>query len=151
MKTSTEVAEILNDLIEIHNDRIAGYEKAIKELKPEDEDLKILFTSLIGQSHRCKMELGQEVQVLGKDMETGTTNRGKIYRAWMDIKALFEGRDAQTVLENCEFGEDAAKRAYDTALNDEDLPNFLREMIQKQYILLKSSHDEIRALRDHYA
>ena len=97
MKTSSEVAEVLNDLIEIHNDRIAGYEKALKELKTEDKDLKILFAGLIGQSHQYKLELGTEVQALGKDMETGTTNRGKIYRAWMDVKAAFTGKSNHSI------------------------------------------------------
>jgi hypothetical protein len=31
MKTSRDAIEILNDLIEINNDRIKGYEHAIKE------------------------------------------------------------------------------------------------------------------------
>ncbi len=38
MENNKENAEILNDLILINNDRIAGYEKAINELKPEDSD-----------------------------------------------------------------------------------------------------------------
>ena len=32
MKTTTETAEVLNDLIQINNDRIEGYEKARQEL-----------------------------------------------------------------------------------------------------------------------
>ena len=150
MKTSSEVAEVLNDLIEIHNDRIAGYEKAVKELKTEDQDLKILFTGLIGQSHQYKLELGTEVQALGKDMETGTTNRGKIYRAWMDVKAAFTGKSNHSILESCEYGEDAAQRAYEDALSEKDFPLYLRELLQKQRTLLLSSHNEIKALRDQY-
>jgi len=150
MKTSSEVAEVLNDLIEIHNDRIAGYEKALKELKTEDKDLKILFAGLIGQSHQYKLELGTEVQALGKDMETGTTNRGKIYRAWMDVKAAFTGKSNHSILESCEYGEDAAQRAYEDALSEKDFPLYLRELLQKQRTLLLSSHNEIKALRDQY-
>lgn len=151
MKTSSEVAEILNDLIQINNDRIVGYERAIKELKDDDQDLKVLFASLISQSHQAKLELGTEVQALGKDMETGTTNSGKIYRAWMDVKAAFTGKSSHSILESCEYGEDAAQRAYDEALSSEDLPMYLREMLQKQRTLLMSSHNEIKALRDQYA
>jgi uncharacterized protein (TIGR02284 family) len=150
MKTSAEVAEILNDLIEINNDRIVGYEKAIKELKDDDLDLKVLFASLISQSHQAKLELGTEVQALGKDMETGTTNSGKIYHAWMDVKAAFTGKSSHSILENCEFGEDAAQKAYDDALSS-DLPLYLKEMLQKQRALLMSSYNEIKALRDQYA
>jgi len=97
------------------------------------------------------MLLGKETQVLGGEMETGTTNSGKIYRAWMDVKALFTGHDRHTVLENCEFGEDAALKAYDTALHDEDLPAYIREMLLDQNETLLDAHDEVKNLRDQYA
>jgi len=92
--------------------------------------------------------LGQEIQALGGTMDEGTTNSGKIYRAWMDVKAVFTGHSRQAVLENCEFGEDAAQKAYKMALGEDDLPAFLRETLTKQKQTLKASHDEIRALRD---
>lgn len=147
---SKKTIEILNDLVEINNDRIIGYERAIKELKDGDDDLKILFEGMIDESRTTRNALGKEVQVLGGEMESGTstTNSGKIYKAWMDVKALFSGHDRQTVLNNCEFGEDAAQKAYATALTDEELPAYLRELLSKQKQTLKASHDEIKALRD---
>lgn len=65
--------ETLNDLIQINNDRVAGYEKAIEELKPEDSDLKALFVKMIGQSHQHKLALASAVQGSGTELETGTT------------------------------------------------------------------------------
>jgi uncharacterized protein (TIGR02284 family) len=97
------------------------------------------------------MALGKEVQVLGADMDTGTTNSGKLYRVWMDVKAGFTGHSRHSVLSNCEFGEDVAQAAYKSALAAEHLPAFLKEMISQQQQLLKSSHDEIKALRDQEA
>jgi uncharacterized protein (TIGR02284 family) len=84
MHTGNETIEVLNDLIAINNDRIVGYEKAIEELKDEDADLKTLFSGMIDESRQAKMDLGKEVQVLGGEMEMGTTTSGKIYRGWMD-------------------------------------------------------------------
>lgn len=148
METKTVNAEILNDLIQINNDRVAGYEKAIEELKPEDSDLKSLFVKMIGESHQYKMTLATEVQVLGEEAEVGTTNSGKVYRAWMDVKAIFTGHDRKTVLNNCEFGEDAAQKAYKMALAEEDLSSDLRSLITEQKAQLRVAHDEIKALRD---
>ena len=37
MEKSKEVVEVLNDLVMINNDRITGYQRAIKELKQEDD------------------------------------------------------------------------------------------------------------------
>jgi len=151
MEHNKENAEILNDLIQINNDRIAGYERAISELKPEDSDLKSLFVEMVGQSHRLKMNLVQEVQAAGEDADTGTTTSGKIYRAWMDIKAVFTGHDRETVLNNCEFGEDAAQKAYQMALEEDTLTSNLRSLISEQKFDLRGSHDEIKALRDQVA
>lgn len=148
MQATVETIEILNDLVQINNDRIDGYEKALGELKEEDNDLKALFSSMISESHEIRLALGTEVNALGGDMETSTTTSGKIYRAWMDVKALFTGHDRHTVLANCERGEDAAQKAYNTALEDEDLPAYLREMVAEQQQTLKRSHDKIKALRD---
>lgn len=148
MENNQKVAEVLNDLIQINNDRINGYEKALKELKGEEDDLKTLFTGYIDQSRNLKNALGTEVQTLGKDMAEGTTGTGKIYRAWMDVKGLFTGNDRQTILNNCEFGEDAAQKAYKTALNTENLPAFLYALINRQKDELKGAHDEVKALRD---
>ena len=140
--------QILNDLIEINNDRIEGYEKAIKELGGKEADLDTLFLSLIDQSRKLRNELGTEVQSLGEQMESGTTATGKIYRAWMDVKAAFSGDDRQTVLNSCEFGEDAAQKAYRSALESDDLSGYLRELITRQKQDLKASHDKVKALRD---
>lgn len=141
-------AETLNDLIQINNDRVVGYEKAMEELKSEDADLKTLFVKMIGESHKYKMALATEVQALGVEAEDGTTNSGKIYRAWMDVKAVFTGHDRKTILNNCEGGEDAAQKAYKMALDEDGLSADLRTLITDQKASLRTSHDEIKALRD---
>ena len=148
MSTTTVTTEVLNDLVQINNDRIAGYEKARTELKEEDADLKALFLDMISESQKYKMALGTEIAALGDDIDTGTTNSGKIYRAWMDVKALFTGHDRKTVLNNCEFGEDAAQNAYKMALEAEDLPANIRTLVSDQKASLRTSHDEIKRLRD---
>jgi uncharacterized protein (TIGR02284 family) len=148
MANSTVDIETLKDLLEINNDRIVGYEKAIDELQPEDADLKALFVRMIGESHKIKLALATEIQTLGGDADTGTTNSGKIYRAWMDVKAIFTGHDRKTILNNCEGGEDAAQVAYKSALAEEELSAPLRAMFTEQKAQLRLSHDEIKALRD---
>ena len=150
--TTTATKEILNDLVLINNDRIAGYEKALEELKSDTDtdnlDLSVLFQTMIDQSREYRNELGHEVQVLGEDMAEGTMTSGKVYRAWMDVKALFTGKDRHAILASCEGGEDAAQKAYSAALESEELPGFLREMISNQQESLRNAHDEIKALRD---
>jgi uncharacterized protein (TIGR02284 family) len=149
MERNEKTIDILNDLIRINNDRIVGYEKGIDELKDADSDLRTLFHRYIQESKQYSQELTQEVSRLNGDAAGGTTNSGKIYRVWMDLKAVVTEHDRKTVLENCEFGEDAAQKAYDMALNeDASLEQPLRDLIVRQKTQLRVGHDEVKRLRD---
>lgn len=150
MKTTSEkTAEVLNDLVEINNDRVKGYERAANETSVEDTDLRSLFDDMAAQSRRFVSELSTYVQIKGEEPADGTTLRGKIYRAWMDVKATFTGKDRKSILASCEFGEDAAQRAYKEALeSDAELPAEIRQTIMEQKNSLKKSHDRIKFLRD---
>lgn len=141
-------AETLNDLVLINNDRVEGYQKAIDELKPEDADLRGIFQERIDQSRSFHSELVAEVAKLGEEVEHGTKTTGKIYRAWMDVKAFFSGSDRKTILDNCEDGEDAALRAYDEALECQHINPEQRAVIIRQQADVKVSHDKIKAMRD---
>jgi uncharacterized protein (TIGR02284 family) len=144
-----KIISILNDLIRINHDRVIGYEKAIEELKAGDADLNVLFHRYTTESRQYAQELTTEVSRLGGDPTDGTTNSGKIYRVWMDLKAVIAGKDRKAILENCEFGEDAAQKAYDIALNsDVELEPSLRDLIVSQKATLKTGHDEVKRLRD---
>lgn len=149
MAQNEQTAEILNDLVKINNDRIAGYTRAMDETKPEDADLRSLFQTMKAESAQYKSELETLVSRLGEETAEGTRLDGKIYRAWMDVKATFSGNSRKTVLENCEFGEDAAQKAYKSALDaDGELTAEARQLISAQKAALKASHDKIRAMRD---
>jgi uncharacterized protein (TIGR02284 family) len=68
----------------------------------------------------------------------------------MDVKATFTGDDRKAVLASCEYGEDAALRAYEQALGaDKDLSEEQFNMIENQRNSLRESHDYIKKIRDH--
>jgi uncharacterized protein (TIGR02284 family) len=147
--SNQKLVDVLNDLIRINNDRIEGYDKASKEAEIEDVDLKALFAQMASESKTYRSELNAEVVKLGGEPATGTTNSGKFYRVWMDVKAAFTGRDRKAILENCEFGEDAAQDAYQSALeSDAAMTTDVRQLISTQKSSLKKSHDTIKKYRD---
>ena len=149
MTLNEKTAEILNDLIEINNDRVEGYERASKETSSKDADLRSLFDDMATTSRRYANELTQYVRETGNDPAEGTTVRGKIYRAWMDVKATFTGKDRKAILGSCEFGEDATQRAYNEALSsDAEIPAEVRQLIMEQKENLERDHDKIKAMRD---
>jgi uncharacterized protein (TIGR02284 family) len=149
MANNENLVEVLNDLIRINNDRIEGYNRGAKEAQANDIDLKEIFSKMADESRQYLSELTREVVKLGGEPASGTTTSGKIYRTWMDVKATFTGSDRLAVLSNCEFGEDAAQKAYQEALTtDATLPTDIRQMIANQKASLKVSHDTIKKLRD---
>ncbi len=66
----------------------------------------------------------------------------------MELKATFGGDDRKGLLSSCEYGEDAAQKAYHSALEEDDISADVRMLIEKQQNLLKQSHDKIKRLRD---
>ena len=149
MNTNEKLIEVLNDLIRINNDRTKGYETAAEDVKSMDVDLQATFNKMGNESRKYAAELTNEIQRLGGEPTTGTTNSGKIYSAWMDVKATFSGKDRQAILEYCEFGEDAAQKAYREALaSDAEISAETRQLITDQQASLKTSHDIIKKYRD---
>ncbi|MGI4021251.1 MAG: PA2169 family four-helix-bundle protein [Janthinobacterium lividum] len=138
----------LNDLIKINNDRVVGYQKGLEGT--EDADLKSLFSTYIAQSQKNSAQLEALVTSLGGEPTDATTTAGKFYHAWMDVKSVFNGKDRHSILADCEYGEDVAKKAYKEALADTDL-NWAATTVttineQNQGIL--TAHNEVKALRD---
>jgi len=146
---TTELTEVLNDLIKINNDRVTGYEKAADESKDVDVDLQAIFHKMADESRKYVAELSNRVSELGGETESGQTGLGKLYQAWMDVKATFTGKDRHAILASCEYGEDAAQKAYRDALaTDADMDTATRQLITTQQSALKTSHDLIKKYRD---
>src|SRR5436189_6315517 len=109
MGENKPIIEVLNDLIQINNDRIEGYQKAVDNVGPNNVMLKTLFYQIAEESHTCKRELTEKVVSLGAEpAEAKTTVAGKVYRVWMDIKSRFSGNDTKSRINDCVYGEVAA-------------------------------------------
>ncbi len=151
MEKNEAMNEILNDLVKINNDRIEGYEKAINESKDMDIDLKAMFEGMINESTQYKQELIEQIQKNEGVAEDDTTQAGKIYRAWMDIKSTITDSDRHSILISCEFGEDAVQRAYEAALSADGLLNpEVRQLVTNEQSSLKMAHDMIKKQREAY-
>lgn len=149
MESTANTIEILNDLIRINNDRIEGYQRAIKDVETEDVDLKAMFSNMAEQSMRYRQQLSEIVERLGGKTTDDTRIDGKIFRLWMDLKAMFTGNSRQSALESCERGEDAIQRAYTEALrSNSDLSAAVRPIVLEQQLGLQQSHDIIQKYRD---
>lgn len=144
---SNGTIDSLNNLIQINNDRIQGYLTASKET--EEADLKTVFSDLMQSSQENRRQLTEHVVKLGGTPIEGTTTSGKLYRAWMDVKAAITSKDRKAILNSCEFGEDVALKTYESELSAENLKESdLHSLVQEQHSKIKSGHDTIKQMRD---
>ncbi|MDB5005178.1 MAG: hypothetical protein JWQ34_3403 [Mucilaginibacter sp.] len=149
MEISEKAFDVINDLIKINNDRVAGFEKAGADLEDYDNGLIAVFNKLAGESRQYAVELTDIARQYGDEAAEGTSTSGDLHRAWIDIKATFTGSDLLAILNECERGEDAAKAAYRDALDPEnELNPELAQVLQIQQRGITEGHDLIKSLRD---
>jgi uncharacterized protein (TIGR02284 family) len=134
--------DTLHELLLFVNDRIEGYERAVSESK--DQSLRSYYQQLVGQSQQFARTLNGYLRVQDSSEETGTTLKGKLYRAWMETKAAVTGYSEEAILGSNIYGEEWALKAYQEALQDTALTGSLRREVQRQY---DQSHQTYRKLQ----
>jgi uncharacterized protein (TIGR02284 family) len=140
-----EVISTLNGLIETCKNGQYGFQQSSEGV--ERSDLKTFFSECSLQRSQFAGELQTLVQTLGGDPADSGSVAGSLHRGWINIKAAVTGRDEGAILNECERGEDVAKNAYKEALEG-FLPDYMREVVQKQYDGVSAAHDRVKALRD---
>jgi len=145
--TNDEIISTLNDLIETSKDGEYGFKTCAEDVK--DMELKQVFAAAAQRCAAGVKELQEQVRLLGGDPDKRSSVAGTLHRAWVDVKAAITGKDEQAVLEECERGEDVAKKTYEKALA-EGLPDNIRSIVQRQYQGVVENHDRVRDLRNRY-
>jgi uncharacterized protein (TIGR02284 family) len=149
MISNDALVDSLNELVRINNDRILGYQKAKED--SDDHSLHDLFNHMILQSQKFRSELADyivRVDGSGVSDATSTDFSSKVHRAWIDLKAAVTGDDREAVLSSCEFGDRNAIETYEKALEDEDLPAYVKDTLVSHLDGLRQAHAKIEALRN---
>lgn len=140
-----EVIDTLNDLIATSRDGETGFRTCAESV--ESAALKSMLSAASARCAAGAVELQAKVRALGGNPESGGTASGSLHRAWVNVKSSLTGMDDHAVLAECERGEDAAKKAYETALA-KDLPADVRSLVERQFQGVKQNHDRVRDLRN---
>jgi uncharacterized protein (TIGR02284 family) len=141
---------VLTEVIESLHDAHKGFTDVGENLK--DATAKRFFLDESLKRQQFAGELEAELVRMGqkdasRDGKIGGTTAGAIHRVWGDLKAKLGGGD-HGLLETAEAGEDAAKQAYEKALEEKNVPADLRDILRKQQAHVIASHDKVKALRD---
>jgi uncharacterized protein (TIGR02284 family) len=141
---NNETTTVVNELIEAHNEREAGYRKAVDLV--ENSEAREIFNRYAAQSARFAAEL------LPYSDEKSTEEVGKgplsaLFRGWASIKATVTGHDTKAIYAWAETGEDTAIKIFEDAIKT-GIPSEIQTLVQKQFSEIKEAHGHIKALRD---
>ena len=140
-----EAISVMNSLIETCRDGEKGFTAAAE--RANRPDLKSVFSTLATQRATFKHELEVEVQRIGgKPADMGHI-AGAAHRGWIAVKTALTADDDMSILNECERGEDFAKKAYADAL-EKPLPSDLRPLVARQSDDVRAAHDRVRDLRN---
>ena len=150
MNAQQEAAvSVLRDLIQNARNGQEGFRKA-SEFIVDDPELKMLLSSLSLQRAKFAGELEAQAVAMGEHHpDEGTTLPATAHRWWMGLRASLTRGDNHAILAECERGEDIAKEAYMKAsAHEQELPDPVRDIINRQRREVLAAHNTIRALRD---
>jgi uncharacterized protein (TIGR02284 family) len=148
MSTTTDTehsVDVLNQLLETARDGEKGFNDAAEST--DNPDLRATLQGFAAQRAAFVTELTQLIQSVGGDPHDTGHIAGAVHRGWMNVKEAFSKREDKAILEECERGEDYAKKSFTEAL-DEPLPENIRTVVQRMASEVKMAHDRVRGLRD---
>lgn len=139
---------VLNDLLNITNDRIQGFSKVEDKVWDTYTPLKADYDQMVSQSQTMKSELNNLILERGGEPDNTGSTAGAIHRTWIDVKNSFSGDKAESTLENVVYGEEAAINAYQDALDSGDLCPESSRVVNDQLHHLKSSYNKFSNLNE---
>jgi uncharacterized protein (TIGR02284 family) len=140
-----EVIETLSDLLENARDGELAFQEAAEHTRTPS--LSALFGRRADTCRQAAAELQGQIERLGGRVDESGTVTGAAHRVWVHIRGLFGGASDETMLNECERGEDAAVARYRKALK-QNLPHDVHAMVQRQFEGALRNHDMIKAMRD---
>ena len=109
--------------------------------------MKTVLRTEIGTLPRSGEQLTQIVREMGGDPEKSSSMSGTMHRFWVSLRSSISGMSDHAILDECERGEDVAKRSYEKALA-QDLPGDVKRVIERQFAEVKANHDKVREMRN---
>ena len=140
-----EIIDTLNDLLESCRDGEYGFRECAEHTR--SEDLKILMHRHSGECRAAGLELQTLIRQLGGKPDDGGSVSGALHRGWVSVRATLSAYSDQAMLNECERGEDAAVARYRKALK-QNLPQSIRNVVERQAQGAQRNHDQVKALRD---
>lgn len=142
---NNDALKALNSLVETCKDGEKGFKTAAESV--DNPQLKTELTRFAQQRADFRSELESCMkQIGGSPEETSSLSgvameaAGAVHRGWINLKSAITGHDNKAILNECENGDAAALKAYESVMSSSEIPINLKNVIKKQ-------HDEIEAAK----
>lgn len=145
---SETTTRAFTDLLNLNRTSAKGYQEAADEVK--SSELKSQLNQYSQQRSQFVSQLEQQANQLGITAQNDTTLESvatdaaaAVHRGWINVKSAITGSDDSSILSTCETGEESALKAYDTALQAQDLSPSAKSVLQQQRSEIQSAKNWI--------
>jgi uncharacterized protein (TIGR02284 family) len=142
MATATQTHNAIKKVAQLLHDGYQGFAEIGKHLKGQFAKAYFLKESTV----RRQFEHDLKAQARISEDLVGSTS-GSIHRAWSEVEAHLGGSD-HLLLETAATGEDAVARAYEEALQVEDVGVPLRLLLEKQQQHVLEAKEKVKGFLD---
>jgi uncharacterized protein (TIGR02284 family) len=134
---SENTARAFTDLLELNHTSVKGYQEAAEGV--QSPELKSQLSQFSQQRAQFVSQLEQQANQLGisaandNTIESLATDAAAaVHRGWINLKSAITGQNDSAILGECETGDETALKAYDTALQAQDLSPAAKTIIEQQ-------------------
>lgn len=135
----------LNNVLNICKDGAEGYNKAAEAI--EDSETSTVFRRLSQQRKLFAEDLKNDVRDLGFELNDSGTVPGFFHRNWMDIKSKLTGHDPSKIIDTAKTGEHKALETYDDAINNEKMPEYIKEKLKGQREMIRGAINQLESFK----
>lgn len=141
-------AKVAKDLVETLKDGRDGFASAAEKLRDsESPEVAATLQRLSEQRAGFARDIVDMGHDYGDDVDESGSVAAKVHRGWLSVKDALTGDDASGVLGAAVTGEDHTVSEYEKALEQDDLSDGFRAVVQQQHVAITAARDEVKALQ----
>ena len=140
-----DVFSNLNELIKVCRDSESGFRECAHH--SQADNLTELLNRHADETQANIEELQGFVREMGGKAESTGSVVGALQRGWATVRGTLAGHSPESLLAECERGQDALVTAYNTA-QEKNLPEEVFEVVKQQAEGVRQNHARIQELRD---
>jgi|GEM_PF-6073712 len=143
-KKARKAVEVLNDLVMIQNERLAGYHLALESANDEPQ-YSSTIKRFIDEGLEYKYQLIRKLRQIDGDMDQSKTLPGRLYKVWGDLKKKFtRSANPRAAMASCQYNEMIALHVANAAMLESNLNPEVRTLIEQQEAVLRGNMDVFR-------